>query len=54
MAELAYREVYAMNRAKARLHLVETYAKTGSISETARSWGTSRQASAQDFVEPSA
>ena len=42
MAELAYREVYAMNKAKARHHLIETYARTGSISQTARSWGTSR------------
>jgi putative transposase len=43
MAELAYREVYAMNRLEARHHLVRTYRETGSIRETARRWCTSRQ-----------
>jgi putative transposase len=43
MAELAYREVYAMNRVEARKQLLRTYQETGSISETARLWHTSRQ-----------
>ena len=43
MADLAYREVYAMNRVEARHHLVRTYHETGSIRETARRWCTSRQ-----------
>jgi transposase len=32
-----------MNRVEARQHLVRTYQQTGSIRETARRWGTSRQ-----------
>jgi transposase len=43
MADLAYREVYAMSRIKARLRLVTTYHETGSIRQTARRWHTSRQ-----------
>ena len=43
MADLAYREVYAMDRVEARKHLVQTYRETGSISKTARLWHTSRQ-----------
>ena len=43
MADLAYREVYAMNRVEARHHLVRTYQETGSIRATARRWCTSRQ-----------
>ena len=43
MADLAYREVYAMNRVEARYHLILTYQETGSIRETARRWHTSRQ-----------
>ena len=36
MADLAYREVYAMDRVEARKRLVQTYRETGSISQTAR------------------
>jgi transposase len=43
MADLAYREVYAMTRDQARLRMVMTYTETRSVSETARRWGTSRQ-----------
>ncbi|MGC8836922.1 MAG: helix-turn-helix domain-containing protein, partial [Anaerolineae bacterium] len=43
MADLAYREVYAMDRVEARKRLVQTYRETGSISQTARLWHTSRQ-----------
>ena len=43
MADLAYREVYAMDRVEARKHLGQTYRETGSISKTARLWHTSRQ-----------
>ncbi len=43
MAELAYREVYAMNRVEARKQLVRTYEETGSIKATAEAWHTSRQ-----------
>lgn len=43
MAELAYREVYAMNAIEARKQLVRTYQQLGSISATARLWHTSRQ-----------
>jgi len=42
MAELAYREVYAMNRVEARRRLIETYQITRNYSETARRWHTSR------------
>ena len=42
MADLAYRTVYAMNRVEARMQLVRTYQETGSLSETARRWKTSR------------
>lgn len=40
--ELSYREVYRMNPQEARKKLIETYQETGSLSETARRWGTSR------------
>jgi len=43
MADMAYREVYAMNAEEARRRLIQTYTETGSISETARRWHTSRQ-----------
>ena len=43
MADLAYREVYAMSRVEARQRLVRTYQETGNLSETARRWQTSRQ-----------
>ena len=43
MPELAYREVYPMNRKEARRRLVQTYLDTHSIRKTARIWGTSRQ-----------
>jgi transposase len=43
MADLAYREVYAMNRVEARKHLLQTYQETGSIRKTAHRWRTSRQ-----------
>ena len=42
MPELAYREVYAMNKTEARRHMIRTYNKTGSYSRTARLWQTSR------------
>ena len=42
MPELAYREVYAMNRVEARHLLIQTFEKTGSYSQTARLWHTSR------------
>ena len=42
MPKLAYREVYAMNRIEARRRLIATYEQTGSYSETAREWHTSR------------
>lgn len=42
MAELAYREVYAMNRVEARRRMVQTYQRTRNYSETARRWNTSR------------
>ncbi|MGQ9494066.1 MAG: hypothetical protein ACUVR2_09925 [Anaerolineae bacterium] len=43
MADLAYREVYAMNRVQARQLLLQTYEQTKSIRATARLWHTSRQ-----------
>ncbi|MBC7262787.1 MAG: helix-turn-helix domain containing protein [Chloroflexi bacterium] len=43
MADLAYREVYLMNQIEARKHLIQTFQETGSLSETARRWHTSRQ-----------
>ena len=43
MAELAYREVYAMNRSEARKQLVRTYLESGNVSAPARLWHTSRQ-----------
>jgi DNA invertase Pin-like site-specific DNA recombinase len=42
MPELAYREVYAMNRIEARRRLIQRYEETGSYSQTARLWHTSR------------
>lgn len=43
MADLAYEEVYAMTRIEAGFQPVTTYQQTGSISETARRWHTSRR-----------
>ena len=43
MAELAYREVYAMNAVEARKRLVRSYQELGSIRATAQLWHTSRQ-----------
>ena len=43
MAKLAYRAVYAMNKVEARRLLIQTYQKTGNLSQTARHWHTSRQ-----------
>lgn len=43
MAELAYWQVYTMNRFEARRRLVQTYQQTGSIRKTAHMWRTSRQ-----------
>jgi len=43
MAELAYREVYSMNKIAARRKLIQTYKQTGSIRATARIWRTSPQ-----------
>ena len=43
MADMAYREIHAMNPVEARKRLVRTYRETGSISKTARLWYTSRQ-----------
>ena len=51
MPQLARREVCAMNKAKARRHLIQTCRKTGSISDTARVWNASSQPSARDFTE---
>ena len=44
MADVVYRGVCPMTRAKARLQLVMTYRETGNISETACRWHTWRQA----------
>ncbi len=44
MPDLAYGEVYAMNRMEARRRPVETQEETGSVRETARRWPTSRRA----------
>ena len=43
MADLAYREVYAMNRVQARQLLLQTYEQTKSIRATAHLWHTARQ-----------
>jgi len=43
MAELAYREIYAMNAVEARKRLVRSYQELGSIRATAQLWHTSRQ-----------
>ncbi len=40
MPDLAYREVYAMNRLEARKRLIQTYQQTGSVRGTARRWHT--------------
>ena len=42
MPELAYREVCAMNRIEARRRLIQTYEQTGSYTQCARLWNTSR------------
>lgn len=41
--DVSYREAQAMNGEEARKRLVDTFLATGSLSETARLWGTSRQ-----------
>jgi len=43
MADLAYRELYDMNREQARQQLFKAYQETGSIRQTARQWHTSRR-----------
>jgi putative transposase len=43
MADMAYREIHAMNPVEARKRLIRTYRETGSVSKTARLWHTSRQ-----------
>jgi len=43
MADLAYWELYVMNREQARQQLLKTYQETGSIRRTARQWHTSPQ-----------
>lgn len=43
MAELAYREVYSMNKIAARRRLIQTYKQTGGIRATAHIWKTSPQ-----------
>ena len=43
MADVAYREVYAMNAVEARKRLIQTCQETGSIRAAARRWHTSRQ-----------
>ncbi|MGQ9492335.1 MAG: hypothetical protein ACUVR2_01050 [Anaerolineae bacterium] len=42
MADLAYREVCAMNRVQARQLLLQTYEQTKSIRATTHLWHTSR------------
>ena len=42
MAESAHGEVGSMNRLEARRRLVQTRQETGSFSETARRWSSSR------------
>jgi hypothetical protein len=43
MADLAYREVYAMNNVEARKRLIQTDQETKSLSATAKERHTSRQ-----------
>ncbi len=40
--EIFYKKMWEIDREKARQMLIETYLNTGSIKETARLWGTSR------------
>jgi transposase len=40
--DISYKESYAMNPKETRRKLVESYIATGSISQTARLWHTSR------------
>ena len=40
--DLSYQEACIMHREEARRKLVESYISTGSVSNTARLWGTSR------------
>ena len=42
MPEFTYRGDIAMNKIEARRRLIQTYDKTGSCSQTARLWHTSR------------
>lgn len=41
--DVSYQEVYTMNKTEARRKLVQTYRQTGSITQTAWQWQTSRQ-----------
>ena len=41
--DVSYKEAYTMNSEGARRRLVDTFLATGSLSRTARLWGTSRQ-----------
>jgi transposase-like protein len=43
MADLAYREVHAMNSVQARVCMVQDYQEKGNITEVAEKWHTSRQ-----------
>jgi len=43
VADVAYREVYAMNNVEARKALIQTRQETKSPSATAKEWLTSRQ-----------
>ncbi|MBC7189630.1 helix-turn-helix domain containing protein, partial [Candidatus Aerophobetes bacterium] len=40
--EIFYQEIQKMKRVEARKKLIKTYERTGSISKTAKLWGTSR------------
>jgi hypothetical protein len=42
ISRLAYRGLYTVNPVEARKLLIETYEETGSLSDTARRWETSR------------
>lgn len=41
--QMRYQDLYRMNRVAAREKLLESFQRMGSISATARAWGTSRQ-----------
>jgi hypothetical protein len=42
MADMAYREIHAINPIEARKLLIRTHQEMRSVSETARLWHTSR------------